>query len=348
MKPGAIWRLMILVPVLLGVGLLVMLGIAKLWTRSFPPPTLRMTLDQEKPSFVTFHPDGTTLASGSADGQIKFWDSGTGDKIATLEGSKGEAACAAFSPDGKLLASGVRIKVGGTAIRIWDVGTQKLQATFPGEGVGAVAFHPEGRVLAAGCLDGTIRLWDVATAENTETIDAGSGIEALAFSPDGKKLASAGTDDGEAVVKLWDLASGQIKPSSVWEVGPFGAAYSVAFSPDGRMLAGGAATWQSGINGGQGGAILYDLTARKKEQFLSAPTCSVYCVAFSPDGTILAGGCFYGAVLFWDAHTGKRLTGVQNAEAWEVQSVSFSPDGTTLAAGCFPGGIRLWDLPLLR
>src|SRR2546430_17696837 len=110
---GKVMRRFIVSRALAGLGLLVMwLGLSYLglWPSSIPDPTLRATLGEDDPTYLSslaFSPDGRTLASGSwFDGEIRLWDVATGKNTATLKGHDGDVTSVAFSPDGKTLASG--------------------------------------------------------------------------------------------------------------------------------------------------------------------------------------------------------------------------------------------------
>jgi WD40 repeat protein len=205
-------------------------------------------------SSLAFSPDGTILASGHWDNKVYLWKVATGKPIAILE--RKELAIihsVAFSPDGRLLAaamgnSGADTWVTSAGIRLWGVATRHEKAFLKGHTgpVNSVAFSPNGKILASGSFDNTIRFWDVATGNNMATMKAvpkisvtvngsstvGVAVSAnsIAFSPDGKTLA---VGNGEETVGLWDVATHK---SIAILRGHIGLA-TVAFSPDGKLLA---------------------------------------------------------------------------------------------------------------
>jgi len=135
------------------------------------------------------------------------------------------------------------------AVNLWDPSSAELQGrlrdpasalaaapcTEATLGVAAVAFSPDGATLAAGCADGTIRLWDIASGELRRAFSGHVGVvKRLAFAPDGRTLASQGED---RVLNLWHLATGQ----RLFSLDTHGhEPYGLAFSGDGRLLVAGA------------------------------------------------------------------------------------------------------------
>jgi transcriptional regulator with XRE-family HTH domain len=209
-------------------------------------------------------------------------------------------------------------------------------AVFTATGsVYSVAFSPDGKTLAAGSDDGSIRSWDLATRQPRRPVTATGSVYSVAFSPDGKSLA-AGSNDGS--VRLWDVATSQQAGGAL--TAHTSRVDSVAFSRDGKTLAAGS---------DDGRVRLWDLaTHRPIGGPLSNGHTSVNSVAFSRDGKTLAAGSDDGRVRLWDLATHQQVaTPVINGPGGPVTSVAFSPDGKTLAAGSNDGTggtVWLWDL----
>jgi serine/threonine protein kinase len=188
----------------------------------------------------------------------------------------------------------------------------------------------------------TVTLNRPGTFLETAVLDGHSGrVHSVAFSPHGITLAT-GCDqgvgpDGSLVsgghrVRLWDVAT---RTCTAALAGPEGAALSVAFSPDGALLASG--------NSNQP-VHLWRLTRRFRSNETTFGTDSnVLSVAFSPDGRTLATANYYKTVRLWDVPTRTCLATLTGHSGW-VHSVAFSPDGTMLATGSSDHTVRLWDM----
>jgi WD40 repeat protein len=192
----------------------------------------------------------------------------------------------------------------------------------------AVAFSPDGHMMATLGTDNVLRLWDVASAQAKAALfPCCLSVTAVAFSPDGRTLATA---DVEGDVKLWDVAAQQIRAAMPGHIGPV---YSVAFSPDGRTL----------VTGGHDTTVrLWEVAGGQPLGTLPGRTGRVYSVAFGPDGTLATGGGD-ATVRLWDlAH--RRTLAILRGHTDTVRSVAFSPDGGTLASGSTDTTVRLWDV----
>lgn len=198
--------------------------------------------------------------------------------------------------------------------------------------VDAVAFSPDGRILASGAEDHTIKLWDVASGAQLRSLDEHSGnIASIVFSPDGKTLASSDFF-GAGTVRLWDIKTGSLL--HLIECGSESSIRSLAFSPDGRTLAGAS---------GDGTVRLWDAASAAERRRLPGKG-GVGSVAFSPDGAILASGGYDDhSVKLWKLSTGESIDLPEKHDK-EISSVAFSPDGRTLGSGSDDGVVKLWNL----
>jgi Tol biopolymer transport system component len=252
-------------------------------------------------------------------------------------------------------------------------GEPNLLATLSGhtDEVTAVAFRPDGNILASGSLDGTIKLWDVATKRNLATLQIKDDeVYCVAFSPDGKTLASGSTEE---TIRLWDVPAAK---NTAGLKGKDSPVHCVVFSPDGKTLASGTeggtiALWE-GATGRTiftreqpgwvvsaaftpdgktlatadrcvGEIRLWDVRTGEKTRTLQASNRAIWAVAYSPDGKTLASGNHDKTVTLWDAATGKSITTFKGHEG-TVYSVAYRPDGNILASGSGDKTIRLWDV----
>ena len=252
--------------------------------------------------------------------------------------------CVAFSADGKLLASGGgNLVPGGNntgELFLWNPVTGKRMATLPSQGgrVRALDFSPDGKILAAGyepenLLNGGITvLWNLpAKTPKGKTPFAAC---ALAFSDDGKLLALGGVEPAppqggrtSGGLKIWDITQSREISNLIGHRGPV---ESVAFSPNGRMIASG---------GLEGSGILWDVGSGKLTTTLSEKLGNHPAIAISPDGETLALGSFNkekastvaDEVTLIDLKTMKTRTKTDAGN--NINALAFSHDGKTLAVG---------------
>jgi WD40 repeat protein len=201
----------------------------------------------------------------------------------------------------------------------------KERATLRGHAtIIALAFAPDGKLLASSSDEGTITLWDVATGKKGDTLKR-AGAASLAFSPDGKTLAAGGWPD----IQLWDVTTGKVKATLK---GHTAFVRCVAFSPDGKTLASGADSKTATFSPSADTTIrLWDVATGKERATLKGHTAPVYSVTFSPDGKTVASGSWDKTIRMWEATTGKEKKALKQSD--HVTALAFSPDGKTLASG---------------
>jgi tricorn protease-like protein len=195
--------------------------------------------------------------------------------------------------------------------------------------VSAVAWAPDGKTLATGSWDNTVRLWDAATGEELRKMAGHTAcIFYVAFSPDGKLLASASRDK---TVRLWDPGTGKELRRLV---GHTQDVFGAVFSPDGKFLA---------SSGEDKVARLWEVATGKQVRTFQGLGDRVTTVLFTRDGKRLATGCHNGLVALWDVATGKEVRRFVGHTGW-VYPITLAPDERTLASGSQDGTIRLWEV----
>jgi WD40 repeat protein len=280
-------------------------------------------------------PSGRVLALGRGS-ELALRDLERGEERLLISGlpSLVHVAC---SDDGKLLAASVgrltnwrmNSKV-EQDVWILDAVTGKQQRVLKGHegGTVAVAFSPNGKLLAAGALGPSprvkVRLWDLESGQVRQTLTHQWSIASLAFSPDGTLLA-VGTSTiwtnvaGE--LRLWDVATG--KETARLE-GHRGGIFAVAFSPDGKVLA----------SAGQDCLVkVWDMAGHKLLHNLEGSSRPIAAVAFAPDGSRLAAAGQDGILRLWETESYNEVGAVRLSD-YELETLAFTSDGRTLAVGC--------------
>jgi WD40 repeat protein len=284
-------------------------------------------------------------------------------------GHSREAWCVAFSPDGKLLASGSD----DHTIKLWDVPTAREVATLNGHfaTVSQIRFSPDGSRLASISLDGTLRLWDIATATQLNVVSAYKKGRTLGWSHDGRELVTGGYKDEGATV--WDAESLTIirsLPGHTRDV------RTSLLSPDGRWIVTGSNdstmrvtprdsdtpqhlwTEQSEIHSalfvddGQtialglksGYITIRDVESGAIRHSLSSQTNDVRTLAMTADRKLLAAGDESGHLRFWNLSNGRLLLSLK-ASDHPINGIAFSPDGNFIAAATHDGQVKLWAAP---
>ncbi len=306
---------------------------------------------------LAFSPDGKTLVAGigrsdqsqvighaafgspisRVPSEIRFWEVATGTHKLSITGNPPRNGLR-FSPDGKTFASCSGIEkremdefLGGI-VKIWESRTGKEKLRLDQDRiVTSTAFTPDGKTLATGSFDSTVRLWELPTGKPKAVLRGHrSVVHCVAFNSTGMTLASGGYDE---IVCIWDVATG--KKTATLEakdpVGPGQGVFSLAFSPDDKLLA-------CGVNHG---VKVWNVAARQLAHVrLSKERCN--SLSFSPDGKLLAWEGSDNIVRIWDLASGKENQLVGHSD--HVYSIAFSPDGNLLISGSGDQTIRLWDV----
>jgi RNA polymerase sigma factor (sigma-70 family) len=331
---------------------------------------------------VAFAPDGKSFVSTAGDHLARRWEVATGRQIGTFgqqtDLDKPYAPTrwmhsAAFSPDGKTLATGDHNDGWQVnTIHLWDTANGAQTKVLQGhtDGVLCLAWSPDGKTLASASNDGTVRMWDPDKGTELRALGGHQGaVRWVAWSAGGKQLASAGAD---GTVRLWDpdkgtetrsitaheggaagvgfspdgkrlVSGGADKAVRLWEVATGKEVRStkrekpvraVAFAPDGKLVAFGVG-WD---------VVLWDPDAGKDVRTLKGPHNEVSAVAFSPDSQHVAAASHYGSTVFlWEVATGKRLDGQTGHEAGHITRLAYSADGRTVTSYSADQTVRQWD-----
>ncbi len=331
-------------------------------------PSQTLTKQQSQVTTVAFSPDGSWLASGSADQKVYLWQVGAEQARASLYGHGDAVARVAFSPDGRLLASGSADR----SLCLWNVANGQLLQRLHGhvQGVMGLALTQDGSLLASAHQDRQVRLWDPGQRCLTRLLPLHqSEVTTVDWQPQGQLLASGSVDQ---TIRFWEQQRDQVSKvlyghagwlrmvrfnragsqliscSNDWSIRhwqvesgallqtiePGYSVWAIALSPDEATLA---------CGGTQGTVQLLAWPQGTVRMILHGHSNWVTVVAFSPDGTILASGGGDQQIRLWDAQSGHCLATLQGHSSW-IYGLAFSPDGLHLASASADHTICLWAL----
>jgi WD40 repeat protein len=299
-----------------------------------------LTADASPVFHVRFSPDGRMLVSSHLRSAVVWNLSGDQALGEPLDGPREVTTDVSFSPDGKRLVAG---QFDGTKV-VYDTRTRRQALRIDGRSVvTAVAFHPDGNVIAVGTIEGKVRLLDAESGMALGSpLDGGrSAVWQLAFSPDGRLLAVAVDPNGVDVfvsqrqgeVQVWEVDSRRRTGQAI--VPGAGSVLSVAFNPDGTLLA----------TGSPGRLDLWNVATRARHgKPMRVRDDGVFGVAFDPSGRLVAEGGATGPVRVWRvADQRPAYPPLSVGPPGPVTVTAFDPAGSFLATTSIRGGTRLWQ-----
>lgn len=266
---------------------------------------------------LVYSPDGQRLSSGSEDGEIRLWELSHRDESDRSPPLQVKAHHAVTAPnlgeDSASLAASKLLGVARHASRI-----------------NALAFSPDGRTLASGSADQSVRLWDAVTLrEVTPPLSHATGIAALSFSTDSSQLAVASLDQ----LTVWDLATRtetSRQPIPIW--------LRAAISSDFKTIV---------LGKSDGSITLWDAAGRSRLAELRGHSDFVLPVALSGGGRWIAAGSFDNTATIWDVLPQKLLARLTN-HLGGISALAFSPNSTRLATVSYDQNVKLWDTTTWR
>ena len=291
---------------------------------------------------VEYSPDGTRLAVANSEG-IWIYDTTTYQLLRLLKKHETGTNRIVFSPDGNIIASEEEL----SRIHLWDVNTGKHKYELERGGwIRSFDFSPDGETFLTVGIYGDITFWHTDTGVKKQHIKRLEGfLNAYCSIFDPKNLILA-VSNLHATIDLYDPVKGVYKKALT---GHKEGCHRIAFSPDGKTLASGGSEVvirrEDGTFSGGGGILhVWDTVKGELKHKISGDGIySIYSVAFSPDGSLLASGDEFGNIHLVDPNIGKYKKKFEGHSGLVV-AISFSADMRIFASGSRDGTVRIWDV----
>ncbi len=303
------------------------------------------TFDAQQPiDAVALSADGKRLVTGGWGGIARIWDVDTGKQLVSIQTGGQYVFAAAFSPDGRQVATGTNERP--DYLKVWDAETGKLIRAYPGhrDAVLSVAYSRDGKRLLTSSYDETARLWELESGTSAVFQGHEWWVWSAAFSPDEQRIVTT-CQDGS--VRVWSVQTRQSGPPFQGHVGPV---YSARFSPDGKIVASGGydrrillwdpdkvRPFEFGSTAGQPDGKNSDVFA------LEGNMAAVRSLQYSANGQLLLSGGQDNTVRVWDAAR-RKLLKTMRGHAGYVQSCCFAPDSEWVLSGSHDHMAKLWSI----
>ena len=263
-------------------------------------------------------------------------------KIVTDESYTVNADSVAISHDSKYLACSYSDGIDHVngIVKIFEIETAKLTKTLTGHAkkISSVSYTPDGKYLATGSEDSTLKVWDVGSGKCLTTISdiivGMQGETSIIYSPDGKVLTTLHKDN---TIKLWEVASRRcvkiLTPKTTGHPALPGDIRSIAYTPDGRCLA--VADWEKNIK-------LLEVETGIELKTLRSYAGFAGEAKYSPDGTYMVSGMGNGSIKLWKMASGKFK--ILSGHTDSINDIIYSPDGAYLVTSSDDSTIKLWEV----
>ncbi|MBL8182370.1 MAG: protein kinase [Blastocatellia bacterium] len=307
--------------------------------RSLLNPTSKITtfVHSDEVWNAEFSPDGRLLTTVSNDNVIRTWDFASRSIVSQTEPFQG-AWKSAYFPDSKKMAVAAS-SAANALVKVYDAETSREILTLTGHSkrVRAVDVSSDGKLIASGSQDGTVRIWDAATGQELRkfeisTLTRGREILDLQFDPTGETLYVAGFELVATIdLKNWHLTEMNIKAFDELKVTLF--SWAIALSPDAKLLA---------IGNWTGEVVVVDAKTLAIRKVIRGHRANVKSLAFSPDGRQLATASWDRTVRFFELQNYELVNELKGHFAG-VHSLVYSANGDMLATAGGDFNVSLWN-----